>query len=139
MGRLPSYRQLQAMSAFDAWQVLQSLAESMRDERDGLLEGHIRVCGRMSRRAALESVRRRLQRVYRAANDLGVHVGQPDPGEPKESTRWLDWMTPLGKALGDCTGHEADALALFFNTVAENKDAIDTAYRKLRATTQPTA
>lgn len=76
--RLPSYRQLQTMSAYDAWQILQVQADGLRSEHDGLISGHIRPWGKTTRRAALESNRRRLQRVYRAAHDLGVHVGQPD-------------------------------------------------------------
>jgi hypothetical protein len=33
----------------------------------------------------------------------------------------LDWITPLGKRLGDCTGHEIAALAALFNELAKNK------------------
>ena len=37
------------------------------------------------------------------------------------SANLLEWMTPLGKRLGDCTGHEIAALAALFNELVKSK------------------
>lgn len=44
---------------------------------------------------------------------------QPAPAPGPVSL--LDWMTPLGKRLGDCTGDEIAALAALFNELAKSK------------------
>lgn len=131
MSRLPSYRQLQAMSAYDAWQVLQIQADNLRTERDGLLGGNIRPWGKTTRRSALESNRRRLKRVYCAADDLGVHVGQPDTPEPHKPTPTLEWMTPLGKKLGDCTAHEIGFFAELLKAESNRKLLMESVCREL--------
>ena len=45
---------------------------------------------------------------------------------PDEQTLLLEWMTPLGKRLGDCTGREIAALRALFNSLAESANAVTT-------------
>lgn len=80
--RLPSFFRLEAMSSNDAWGILQQRADALRAERQDILDGHIFPWGRATKRGILESNRRKLKRVYAAANDLGCHVGQPDAPNP---------------------------------------------------------
>lgn len=78
MSRLPSRRHLELMSSQDRWQDLQQLADDIRTEHADVLSGNIKPWGKTNRQKLLTSARRRLHRVYAAADNFGCHVGQPD-------------------------------------------------------------
>ena len=52
-----------------------------------------------------------------------VEVAAAKYPAPDEQTLLLEWMTPLGKRLGDCTGHEIAAIAALFDSLVQSAKA----------------
>ena len=74
--RLPSVRQLASMPVSDRSWMLQTRADGLRAEREGILSGWIQPSGCLKRQSVLEANLRRLAHVYAVADEFGLGVGQ---------------------------------------------------------------
>lgn len=87
MIRLPSSKTLEAMPQSNRHEILSVFARDVQYELDGLQSGAIVMAGSASRREAIKNAKRRLARVYKAADRYGLYVGQaPD----RSSTRLIE-------------------------------------------------
>jgi len=75
---LPRKSVLVRMSNENRHTILGLFATEIRVEIEGLQSGYIMPWNGATRSGLLQSARRRLQRVYSAADHFGDYVGQPD-------------------------------------------------------------
>ena len=77
MNRLPSRQTLAAMSAENRWSPLDAFAREVRDEIDAFDCDLVVSVGGTPVATYLRYARRKLKRVYAAADHFGDYVGQP--------------------------------------------------------------
>ncbi len=78
MSRLPSHTILADMSEGNRWSTLDAFARDLRDELRLIDEGAVTSFDGKPLSEHRRDARRKLDRVYAAADDFGDFVGQPD-------------------------------------------------------------
>lgn len=78
MTKLPSYSQLAAMSVLDRSNNLAYIAGNLRIELERFDNGEITMFNGQRLSDARRNTRRKLDRVYKRADEFGIYVGQPE-------------------------------------------------------------